>query len=172
MTCWSGWSSMALKAVSMRYSLRAVLVLTMLCLPAVGGTAQNSPQQQAPQENTFSDRDAAALLVQLRDALQGHSDKKLLSIFDLPRMRDGALFKQQISAFFAQTESISVHLNLAEIAVEGEKATVAVDAEMDVTPRGGLAPSRRNQRLNFVAVNTGGRWKFIDVQPRSFFSLP
>lgn len=148
-----------------------VLIAATLLLAGTA-SAQDTSQQPPPPQNSFTDRDASALLAQLAEALQGHSEKKLLAIFDLSRMKDAALFKQQITAFFSQAESIRVHLNVAETHVEGEKATVAVDAEMEVEPRNGSPVWRRNERLNFVAVNVGGSWKFIDVQPRSFFSLP
>ncbi len=87
-------------------------------------------------------------------------------------MKDGPIFKQQIASFFSQTESIRVHLNLVETSAEADKATIGVDAEMEVEPRNGAPVSRRNERLTFTAANIGGRWKLIDVQPRSFFSLP
>lgn len=87
-------------------------------------------------------------------------------------MKNGPTFRQQIGLFFSQTEFIRVHLNLVEVEVEGERAIAAVDAEMDVEPRNGGPAARRNERLNFVAVSAGGEWKFIDLQPRGFFSLP
>jgi hypothetical protein len=87
-------------------------------------------------------------------------------------MKDGPLFKQQASSFFTQTESIRVHLNLVDISADGDKANIAVDAEMEAEPRNGGPIARRNERLNFVVDNTGNSWKFIDVQSRSFFSLP
>lgn len=156
----------------MRNSLRAVFfVFAATFLPATIAIAQNAAPRP-PAENAFTDRNASVLLAQFAEALQGHSQKKLLAIFDLSRMKDSALFQQQIISFFAQTESIRIHLTLAGTSVEGEKATVAVDAEMDVEPRNGPPPARRNERLNFVAVNAGGSWKFVDIQPRSFFSLP
>jgi hypothetical protein len=49
---------------------------------------------------------------------------------------------------------------------------MAVEAEMEAEPSNGGPVARRNERLNFVAANSGGSWKFVDLQPRSFFSLP
>jgi len=143
----------------------------MLFLCAALSSAQAAGQKEPPQ-NSFDDRAASHLLLQLSEALQGHSQKQFLALFDLGKMKDGELFRQQIASFFSQTEAIRVHLNLVEIAGEGDKATLAVDAEMEVQPGNGGPPSRRNERLNFVVANSGGSWKFVDVQPRSFFSLP
>jgi hypothetical protein len=86
-------------------------------------------------------------------------------------MKDGAIFKQQISSFYAQTESIRVHMNLGEITTEGESTTVSVDAEIEAEPRNGGPVAHQNETITFTVVNSGG-WKFADVQPRSFFSLP
>lgn len=148
----------------------AMLTLVALLFCAIL-SAQAAPQQQ-PTPSAFDEQTASRLLLQLSEALQGHSQKQFLALFDLDRMKDGALFKQQINSFFAQTDSIRVHLNLVDTSVDGDKANIAVDAEMEAEPSNGGAPSRRNEQLNFVVANSGGRWKFVDVQPRSFFSLP
>jgi len=133
--------------------------------------AQVTPQQQSA-PSAFDEQTASRLLLQLSEALQGHSQKQFLGLFDLDKMKDGALFKQQVNSFFAQTESIRVHLNLADTSLDGDKANIAVDAEMEAQPSNGGPPSRRKDRLNFLVANQGNSWKFVDLQPRSFFSLP
>lgn len=112
------------------------------------------------------------MLRQLSEALQGHSQKKLLALFDLAQMKDSALFKEQINLFFAQSESIRVHLNLVETNAENERPTFAVDAEMEVEPTNGGPIVRQNERVTFTVAKAGSGWKFIEAQPRSFFSLP
>jgi len=144
------------------------LIVLLVCatLPA-----QTAPQQQ-PAPATFDAQTASRLLLQLSEALQGHSQKQFLALFNLEKMKDGALFKQQINSFFAQTESIRVHLNLVETFMDGDKANIAVDAEMEAEPGNGGPIARRKERLNFVVANAGNHWNFVEVQPRSFFSLP
>jgi hypothetical protein len=132
--------------------------------------APNVPQQQ-PSPGALTTQTATRLLLQLSEALQGHSQKQFLGLFDLDRMKDGPLFKQQINSFFGQADSIRVHLNLVDTSVDGEKAGLAVDAEIEAQPRDGGAPTRRNEQLNFAVARSGNKWKFVDVQPRSFFSL-
>jgi hypothetical protein len=144
-----------------------VLLIALLCcaiLPA------QSTQTKPP--SAFDAQTASRLLLQLSEALRGHSQKQFLSLFDLDRMKNGSIFKQQINSFFAQTDSIRAHLNLADTSVDGNKANIAVDAEMEAEPGNGGAISRRNERLNFVVASEGDSWKFVDLQPRSFFSLP
>jgi len=111
-------------------------------------------------------------LRELSEALQGQSEKKFFALFDLAQMKDGALVKEQVQSFFSHTISIRVHLNLGETAVEGDRVTLAVEAEMEAEPASGGPIARRNDRLNFTVASAGGTWKFVELQPRSFFSLP
>lgn len=152
----------------MRSCASAIVIALLLC---VALRAQDT-QHQAPTPAAFDQQAASRLLLQLSESLQGHSQKQFLALFDLGRMKDGPLFKQQASSFFTQTESIRVHLNLIDTSVDGDKASIAVDAEMEAEPRNGNPIARRNERLNFVVANVGNSWKFVDLQPRSFFSLP
>ena len=157
---------MALKAVNVRSRATAIFVALLLCGIV---QAQNAPQQPTP--GAFDAQAASRMLLQLSEALQAHSENRFLALFDLDAMKEGALFKQQINSFFGQAESIRVHLKLVDTSVDGEKAGLAVDAEIEAQPRDGGAPTRRNQQLNFVVGRVRDRWKFVDVQPRSFFSL-
>jgi len=143
-----------------------------MMLPLCASMGKTMPQQKPPAENAFTNQDASALLRQLSEALEGHSQKKLLALFDLSQMKDSALFREQINLFFSQAESIRVHLNLVETNAENERSTFAVDAEMEVEPSNGGPVVRQNERLTFTVAKAGGGWKFIEVQPRSFFSLP
>jgi hypothetical protein len=147
-----------------------LLFMALLCYTIL--PAQVAPPKPTPPTSAFDAQTASRLLLQLSEALQGHSQKQFLSLFDLSRMKDGTIFKQQINSFFTQTESIRAHLNLAGTSIDGKKASIAVDAEMEAEPSNGGAPSRRTERLNFVVTNAGSSWKFVDLQPRSFFSLP
>ena len=158
---------MVLKAVNVR---SCAMLTSIVLLVYATVAAQTAPQPQ-PTPSTFDAQAASRMLLQLSEALRGHSQNQFLALFDLARMKDGPLFKQQTSAFFTQAESIRVHLNLVDTSVDGDKANIAVDAEMEAQPRDDGAPTRRNEQLNFAVARAGDRWKFVDVQPRSFFSL-
>jgi hypothetical protein len=160
---------MVLKAASVR---SFVTIIFMALLSVTLGAAQTAQPKRPAQQSAFDAQAASRLLRDLSEALQGQSQKKFLALFDLDRMKDSALFRQQIASFFSRTISIRVHLNLGETAVEGDGATVAVDAQMEAAPGDGGPIVRRNDRLNFTVANTGGTWKFVELQPRSFFSLP
>ena len=129
------------------------------------------PAQSKKAPATFDDRAASQLLLQLTEALQGHSQKQFLALFDLDKMKDGANFRQQMIAFYSHTESIRVHMTLGEITAEDEGTTLSVNAEMEIEPSNGGPAEHQNEVVTFTVVNSGG-WKFVDVQPRSFFLLP
>lgn len=109
------------------------------------------------------------MLMQMSEALEGQSQKQFFSLFDLDKMQDGQLFKQQISSFFSQTESIRVHMNLGDVIVDGQNATVGVAAEMEAEPRNGSPIVHRNEQITFTV---SPQCKIINMQPRDFFSLP
>ena len=151
----------------MRSRPTAILVVLLFCMTL---RAQDAPQKQ-PTPAAFDAQAASRLLLQLSESLQGQSQKHFLDLFDLSRMKDASLFRQQVSSFFSKTISIRVHMNLVDTSFEGDKATLAVDAQMEAEPSAGGAITRKNDRLNLAVVKAGDRWKFVDVQPRSFFSL-
>ncbi|HET9792481.1 MAG TPA: hypothetical protein VFR08_14380, partial [Candidatus Angelobacter sp.] len=45
-----------------------------------------------------------------------------------------------------------------------------VDVQMEADTGNGGEPLHKEATLNFMAGQTGAKWKFIDIQPRSFFS--
>jgi hypothetical protein len=131
------------------------------------GARSAAPQQPTP---TFTDRDASSLLRQLGEALEARSQKKLLALFDFSQMKDAEIFRQQLNSLIDRTDSVRVHLNLVETSAGPPGMTV--DAEME-TQTGDLNPaSHKTERLSFTVARSGKTWKFIDLRPRSFFSLP
>lgn len=115
----------------------------------------------------FTDGVASKLLNQVAEGLRGHSSRKMLAAFDLARMNGGAVFKEQITAFFNQYDTIRVHFKLVEVTDN----TVVVDAEMEETPRSTITPPQhKSMELRFTAEKEANGWKFVDVQPRQFFN--
>jgi len=141
-----------------------ILVSTLLLISTEREPARAQGQYTSA---AFTDSAASKLLSQVAEGLQGHSPRKMLSTFDLSRMTGGPVFKEQITAFFSQYDTIRVHFKLVE--VTGNVAVV--DAEMEETPRSALtAPQHKNMELRFTAEKVASGWKFVDVQPRTFFN--
>jgi hypothetical protein len=158
--------------VNVKDRLRFALLCLALSQLVVGiSAAQTSAHSQSPAQPAFTDKTASGLLLQLSETLEAHSLKRFMALFDVSQMKNGGVFRQQVTLFFSQTDSIRVYLSLVETAVENERATLNVDAEMDAQPNNGPA-WRRNAQLTLVLASAGGSWKIVDIQPRSFFSLP
>jgi hypothetical protein len=148
------------------FGLVCTLAATLFATNGLPAAAQG--QAEPP---SFNDRIAAQFLSQLKESLQGHSQKKLLASFDLTRMKDGALFKQQINSFFDQTGTIRVHFNLQQSSTEEGKGLAVLDAEMEAEAIEDNAPSlHKSMQLRLTVEPGASGWKITDVQPRSFFS--
>ena len=141
-----------------------VCLLFSAALP-VGAFAQAAQNQKA-----FSAHDASALLNQMNDGLVTRSAGKFLAAFDLTRMDNGQLFKQQISSFISHTDSIRMHFNLTTAGMNGGQGVATVDVQMEADMGNGGAPLHKEVTLKWVAEQAGSGWKFIDLQPRAFFS--
>lgn len=140
--------------------LAVLLVAQQLCLVSPAQTG-------APPENVLTESAASKLLNQVAEGLHGHSPRKMLGAFDLSRMNGGPVFKEQITAFFNQYESIRVHFKLVEV----NDNTATVNAEMDQTPRSAITPPQhKSMELQFTAEKEADGWKFVDVRPRGFFN--
>ena len=160
---------MANRRLTKNYLL--LLIVTVCSLfPGTMSVTALAQTAQAPDQKTFSARDASALLNQMNDALVNRSAGRFLAAFDLSRMENGPLFKQQISSFIAHTDSIRMHFNLTSASMNGNQGAATVDVQMEADTGNGGEPLHKEATLNLVAGQAGAKWKFIDVQPRSFFS--
>src|SRR5947209_11781634 len=151
------------------HRLNVVLVLMLLLETSVPfSLAMQAQKPDAPtsQDSSFTEQAASKLLDQVAEGLNGRIAKKMLSAFDLNRMNGGAVFKDQISAFFNQTDSIRVRFKLLEVTDN----VATVDAELDVTPNGDLAPAQhKHTQLRFAEENSSGGGDVVEVMPGIFF---
>jgi hypothetical protein len=165
---------MDLKAVNVRNrritrSYRWLLFLAV-CLLFSAALSAGALAQAAQNQKTFSAHDASVLLNQMNDGLVTRSAGKFLAAFDLTRMDNGQLFKQQISSFISHTDAIRMHFNLTNSGMNGGQGVASVDVQMEADTGNGGAPLHKEATLNLVAEQAGSAWKFIDLQPRAFFS--
>ncbi len=118
----------------------------------------------------FSQAVANSVLNDLRDGLEGHSQRLALSAFDQDKMDGYLTFEDQIEAMMQRYDSFRVHYRITQSTVEGAKGVVLVDWEMEEIPRSGGAPIRRNGQLKFEMERGRKGWKIVDFNPRGFFS--
>ena len=131
-------------------------------------TSLSSPSSQ---ENSFADRNATALLGEIAAGLTAHNPERMLGAFDLNKMSDGPAFKQQVIALFSQTTLLLIHFNQVHTSMEDGRGVATTEVEVEA--RFGdewIPPLYKQAQLHLVAEMSGGKWKFTDVQPRTFFS--
>ena len=114
----------------------------------------------------FSQAVANNVLNDLRDGLEGHSQRLLLSAFDQDKMDGYLTFEDQIDAMMQRYDSFRVHFRITQSTVEGSKGVVLVDFEMEEIPRAGGTPIRRNGQLKFEMERGRKGWKIVDFNPR------
>jgi hypothetical protein len=127
-------------------------------------------QDQLDTESVFSAGVANNVLNDLRDGLEGHSQRLMLSAFDQDKMSGYLSFEDQIQALFQKYDSFRVHYRIAQSTIEGSKGVVLVDFDLEGIPRGGGAGVRRSSSLRFEMERGRKGWKIVDFSPRGFFS--
>ena len=128
-------------------------------------------QQDDLTATVFSEAAAQDVLGMLRDGLEGHSQRLMLSAFDNDKMDGYLAFEDQLEAFFNKYEGFTVHFRIAQSTTEGAKGIVLADIEMEEIPRGGAAPPNRKQAQMRFELERGRKgWRIVDFRPRGFFS--
>jgi hypothetical protein len=127
--------------------------------------------QDVVNTEVFSTAVANSVLNDLRDGLEGHTQRLMLSAFDADKM-DGYLeFEDQIEAFFNKYSTFSVYFRIAQTATDGPKGIALVDIQLEEIPRGSASPPiRKNGQLRFELERGKKGWKIVDLNPRNFFS--
>jgi len=121
--------------------------------------------------SVFDERAAADVIGTLRDGLEGHSDRLMLSAFDDNKMDGYLSFEDQIEAMFQKYDAFTVHTQIMSASAEGDKGIAVVRFQMEELPRGGSAvPSRKETEIRFELEKGKKGWKIVDLRPRGFFS--
>ena len=126
--------------------------------------------QDVVETDVFSQAVANDVLGQIRDGLEGHSQRLMLGAFDQDKMDGYLSFEDQVEALFARYDSFRVHYRISNSTIEGSKGVVLVDWEMEEIPKSGGAPQRRNGQIRFQMERTRKGWKVTDFNPRGIFS--
>jgi hypothetical protein len=132
--------------------------------------AQNAPLPAPP---VFTESAASQLLNQITQGLAARNQKQVLAAFDLNKMQDGALFRQQMISFISHAENVRIYFHVTQASGDTAKGQAEAGVQMEADPRdsNNTVPVRKQARLHFAALSTPNGWKFTDVQPRNFFSL-
>jgi hypothetical protein len=131
---------------------------------------KNGGQDVLDTATVFNERVANDVLGQIRDGLEGHSRRLMLSAFDSDKMDGYLSFEDQIDAFFNRYEGFRVHFRVANVTIEGPKGVVLVDAELEEIPATGGSPQRKRTQLRFELEMGRKGWRVVDFRDRGFFS--
>lgn len=136
----------------------------------------NSPQpKDQKKENpanaaVFDERAAAAVLGTIRNGLEAHSPRLLLSAFDGDKMDGFLTFSDQIDAYFTSYQSFRVTFRIVQTSEESNRGVILADFQMESEPHGGGPITRRQAQLRFELERGPKGWKIVDFNPRAFFS--
>lgn len=135
---------------------------------------EKEKRRRGPQDEVdaavFSDAVVNSVLHDMRDGLEGRSQRLFLGAFDPDKMDGYLSFEDQIQSFFDRHESFRMHYRISQTAVEGGRGVALVDVDMEQIPRGGVAPQRRRTQMRFELERGRKGWKVVDFRPREFFS--
>ncbi len=140
---------------------------------------QNSPvvpenkkqkKENAADSAVFDERTAASVLGTIRDGLEGHSQRRLLSAFDRDKMDGFLTFEDQIDAYFSVYQSFRISMRIVQTSEENNRGVILADFQIENTPSGGGPVSSRQAQLRFELERGPKGWKIVDFNPRNFFS--
>jgi len=150
----------------------AGLLLIILLLRGIAGSAQDTNKPPAPDPNTrpvFAEADAVRLIDELRRALETENRSRFLKAFDARRMPGYAAFRDQVADFFARYDEFQVRYHVTQVTMEGEFGAAVADFEIDATPRDEVSPNvRKRVPLRLVCGWDGKQWKIVDLSPRTW----
>lgn len=141
--------------------------------PQATGSAKKDKKQKKEEDTSavvFDERAAAEVLGTIRDGLEGHSQRHLLSAFDPDKMDGFLTFEDQIEAYFTRYESFRVTLRILQTSEENNRGVILAEFQLENEPRGGGHISRREGQLRFELERGAKGWKIVDFNPRGFFS--
>ena len=94
-------------------------------------TPRRRQNTKTPDAAVFDERAAAAVLGTIRDGLEGHSPRRLLSAFDADKMDGFLTFQDQIDAYFTPYEAIRVTLRILQTSEENDRGVILADFQME-----------------------------------------
>jgi len=149
-----------------------LLLLAVVLSPLASSPLSAQGKKQKPDaaaDATFDERAAAQVLGVLRDGLEGHSQRLLLSAFDADKMNGFLTFQDQIEAYFTRYESFRVSYHILQTSQENQRGVILASFEIENEPRGGGRITRRQAQLRFELEQGSKGWKIVDMDPRGFF---
>jgi hypothetical protein len=132
---------------------------------------KKSKSQDVLNTEVFTDDVARFVLSEVRDGLEGHLQRLMLSAFDDDKMAGYLSFEDQIQAMFDNYSEFRVHFRILQTTIEGPKGVVLVDFNLEEIPKSQNAqPQRKSTQMRFELERGRKGWRIVDFSPRGFFS--
>jgi hypothetical protein len=148
--------------------LRALLVAVLCTAFAIGQQPTAPPQSQAPE---FGDAEGAQVLHDFAGALEGHSLRRFLALFDENSYPDFAVFSGEMDSYFGRYDQFRVHYNLKQTGTNADgHGVLLAQVQLEELPIDTGEVVRRTTTLSFELVHVNGKWKIASFHPREFLS--
>ena len=132
---------------------------------------KKNKSQDVLNTEVFNDDVARYVIGEVRDGLEGHLQRLMLSAFDDDSMPGYLSFEDQIEAMFERYSEFRVHFRILQTSVEGPKGVVLVDFQLEEVPKAANTnPQRKSSQIRFELERGRKGWRIVDVSPRGFFS--
>jgi len=125
--------------------LLLAFVLTPIALQPLSARSGKKMPAVAAEQAVFDERAAAVVLGHIRDGLEAHSQRVLLSTFDAGKMDGYLSFSDQVDAYFTRYESFRVTYHILQISQDNGRGVMLADFQVENTPRGGGRTSLRTR---------------------------
>ena len=153
----------------------SLLLLILLLHGFANGRAPEAQAARKPQAESeapkaapvFSEADAAHLMAEVQQALEGFNQRRFLKLFNAAKMDNFPGFKDQVAEFFEKYESFRFRYHVKQISSEDGIGVLLADAELEMTPAGAAVPAvRKSAQIRIVAAWDGKIWKIVEWSPR------
>ncbi len=132
---------------------------------------KKNKSQDVLNTEVFNDDVARYVIEEVRDGLEGHLPRLMLSAIDDDNMPGYLQFEDQIQAMFDRYSEFRVHFRILQTTVEGPKGIVLVDFQLEEVPKAANAnPQRKSSQIRFELERGRKGWRIVDISPRGFFS--
>jgi hypothetical protein len=129
-------------------------------------TKKSKPEKAVATE--FSEEVAKQVLSRIRQGLEAHNPRQVLSTFDREQMDGYLALEDRFYSYFKRYESFRVFYRITESTTEDDRGVALADWQIEATPSSGPARRREGQvRFEFAPGPNG--WRIVDFTPRDFF---
>ncbi len=150
----------------------ACLLVAQTTAPSPAATGKSAKMKKSKPEKAipteFSEDVAKQVLSQIRQGLQGHNPRQMLSAFDKENMNGYFAFEDRLYSYFNRYDGFSAFFRILQSSAQKDRSVALAEWQIEATPASG-PPTRREGQVKFVFAAGNDGWKIVDFTPRDFF---